>query len=122
MFYLLNSQPNFFDELFDDFFSPVTTKYQKNSNVEKTEKEFILKISLPGFKKEEIQISTENNILRITAKRNKKINWLKEEYEQSYTLENNIEIEKITAKLEDGILTITLPFKEKAKPNTIIIQ
>ncbi|MCK9442438.1 MAG: Hsp20/alpha crystallin family protein, partial [Methanothrix sp.] len=103
-------------------FNPITTKQQKNTNVEKNEKEFTLTISLPGFKKEEIQISTDNSILKINAKRTKKIGWLQEEYNQSYNLENNIDIEKITAKLEDGILNITLPLKEQPKPNTIKIQ
>lgn len=122
MFYLLNSQSNFFNDIFYDFFNPITTKQQKNTNVEKNEKEFTLTISLPGFKKEEIQISTDNSILKINAKRTKKIGWLQEEYNQSYDLENNIDIEKITAKLEDGILNITLPLKEQPKPNTIKIQ
>ena len=54
MFYLLNSQSNFFNDIFYDFFNPITTKQQKNTNVEKNEKEFTLTISLPGFKKEEI--------------------------------------------------------------------
>jgi len=122
MFYLLNSQSNFFNDIFYDFFNPITTKQQKNTNVEKNEKEFTLTISLPGFKKEEIQISTDNSVLKINAKRTKKIGWLQEEYNQSYNLENNIDIEKITAKLEDGILNITLPLKEQPKPNTIKIQ
>jgi HSP20 family protein len=122
MFYLLNSQSNFFNDIFYDFFNPITTKQQKNTNVEKNEKEFTLTISLPGFKKEEIQISTDNSVLKINAKRTKKIGWLQEEYNQSYDLENNIDIEKITAKLEDGILNITLPLKEQPKPNTIKIQ
>jgi HSP20 family protein len=122
MFYLLNSNRNSFNNLFDDFFDFSIPKTEKHSNVEKTENEFILTTTLPGFKKEEIQISTENNILKISAKCNKKLNWLKEEYNQSYSLEDNIDTEKISAKLEDGILIITLPIKEKVKPKTINIQ
>ena len=119
MLYSINFN-NSFDELFGNFFNFDTPKARKNAAVEKTEKEFILTTELPGFKKEDVKISTENNILKITAKRNRLIK--QEEYEKSYSLEDSIDIEKITAKLEDGILTIKLPFKEKAKPNVITIQ
>jgi HSP20 family protein len=126
MFYILNSNQNYFNDLFEGFENIFNSKTQKDSNkndsVEKSDKEFILSVALPGFKKEEVQISTENNMLKIYAKRNKKIGWLQEEFKNSYQLEDNIDIEKITAKLEDGILSITLPFKEKTKPNIITIQ
>ena len=126
MFYLFNSNKQYVNDIFESFENLFNSKPQNYSNkkdaVEKSEKEFTLTIALPGFKKEEIQISTENNILKVYAKRNKKIDWLQEEFSNSYQLEDNIDIEKITAKLEDGILNITLPFKEKTKPNTIIIQ
>jgi len=47
---------------------------------------------------------------------------LNKEYKQSYSINNSIDTNNINAKLEDGILTITLPLKEQAKPKTITIQ
>lgn len=126
MFYLFNSNKQYVNDIFESFENLFNSKPQNYSNkkdaVEKSEKEFTLTIALPGFKKEEIQISTENNILKVYAKRNKKIDWLQEEFSNSYQLEDNIDTQKITAKLEDGILSIIFPFKEKTKPNTITIQ
>lgn len=126
MFYLFNSNKQYVNDIFESFENLFNSKQQnysnKNDAVEKSEKEFTLTIALPGFKKEEVQISTENNILKVYAKRNKKIDWLKEEFSNSYQLEDNIDTEKITAKLEDGVLSIVLPFKEKTKLNTITIQ
>lgn len=126
MLYLFNSNRQFINDVFENFENLFNSKTQNYSNkketVEKSEKEFTLTIALPGFKKEDIQISTENNILKVYAKRNKKIDWLQEEFSNSYQLEDNIDTQKITAKLEDGILSIALPFKEKTKPNIITIQ
>jgi HSP20 family protein len=116
-----NYSNSLFNDLFSDSFFTQTTK-SKTANIEKNEKEFLLTTALPGFSKEEVQVSVENDTLKIIAKSNKKQYWNKQEYNQSYILENNIDTNNIVAKLENGLLTILLPIKEQAKLKTISIE
>ena len=89
------------------------------------ENEICLELELPGIKKEEVDISYVNGELTIEAKRTTRKTEEKSEYEysefenvsfyRSFTLEDNIEEDKIQAKLENGILQVKLPLKVSPK-------
>ena len=86
---------------------------------------------LPGFKKEDVDITLENQTLTIAAQRNeekkeegKKGEWLLRErrYNQflrSFTLPPTVSEQKVDAKLNNGVLTITLDKREETKPRKI---
>jgi HSP20 family molecular chaperone IbpA len=87
---------------------------------------------LPGFKKEDVNVTLENQTLNITAERRedrkegeqKKGDWLLRErrynrYQRSFSLPNNVNDQKVDAKLQDGVLTITLDKREESKPRKI---
>jgi HSP20 family protein len=87
---------------------------------------------LPGFKKEDVDITLENQTLTIQAQRReekkedggKKGDWLLRErrYSQflrSFTLPPTVSEQKVDAKLHDGVLTITLDKREETKPRKI---
>jgi HSP20 family protein len=87
---------------------------------------------LPGFKKEDVDITLENQTLTIAAQRteekkeeaNKKGEWLLRErrYNQflrSFTLPPTVSDQKVDAKLTNGVLTITLDKREETKPRKI---
>jgi len=91
--------------------------------VKQTDKEVIVQIPLPGFKKDEIDLRVTENAIYVKAQK-KHIEKEKSEFaffasaeeskvENTYRLPTEIIPEKVRAKLEDGILTIIAP---KAKP------
>ena len=95
----------------------------RRERLEEKEDGWVLEISLPGFKKEDVEVKTENSVLEIHGKTTR---WDKVDYNKIYTLPDEVDQKKISAKMEDGILEITLPkYKEeekKEKTNLIEIQ
>src|SRR5690606_11818256 len=88
---------------------------------------------LPGFRKEDVDITLENQTLTITAERKeekddqKKGDLLLHErrysrFERSFTLPPTVDESKCDAKLADGVLTITLDKREESKPRKISVQ
>ena len=88
---------------------------------------------LPGFKKEEVDITLENQTLTISAERNGERkngsqggDWLLNErryarFLRSFTLPPTVDESKVDAKLADGVLTITLNKREETKPRKITV-
>jgi HSP20 family protein len=91
-----------------------------------------VKAELPGMKKEEIDVSLENGVLSISGerKRDKKFEsseTCREErfvgrFQRSVTLPAAVEAGKVKAQYKDGVLTVTLPKTEEAKPKQINVS
>lgn len=89
-----------------------------------------VEVDLPGFKKDEVDITLENQTLTIQAehkqenKEEKKGDWLLNErryarFIRSFTLPPTVDDQKVNAKLSDGVLTILLNKREETKPRKI---
>jgi HSP20 family protein len=88
---------------------------------------------LPGFKKDDVDITLENQTLTIAAERNNveeqkndKADWLLHErsytrFLRSFTLPPTVNESTVNAKLQDGVLTITLNKREESKPKKITV-
>jgi len=112
--------------IFDNF-SAVSDNYDFNqpnvpAKVVKNENNVTILIKAPGFKKDDISISIQNGAVIIKGKRDSKEKWLEEEFEKSFKLPEKIKENKISAKLENGILTVTLPYAEESKPIAVEIK
>ncbi len=131
-----NSLWNFdsmFDSFFEDsFFPSFGTAYTGlNVDIKEEENEFQIIAEVPGLKKEEIKVNIENDLLTIAIEKREESNHEKDNYirkerkainmKRSFRLENVIS-EEIAAKLEDGILTLTLPKQEPVKPKAKEIE
>ncbi len=102
--------PSFFDE---------TPDYMK-TDIAETEKEYRVKVDMPGFNKKDIHISYNNDVLTITGHRDtfsdesdKEGNILHSErsygqLSRQYRLPD-VDIDKVNAKYNDGVLILTLP-------------
>jgi HSP20 family molecular chaperone IbpA len=77
---------------------------------------FSLEIEMPRFKKENINISTENDVLHISAEQDS----LK--FYHSVSITSEIDPNSISAKLDHGVLYITATKAESAKPKKIAIE
>jgi HSP20 family protein len=92
---------------------------------------FYVEAELPGFKKEEVDITLEDQTLTISAERrseskDKKGDVLLNErrysrFLRSFTLPPTVDEQTVNAKLADGVLTITLNKREETKPRKITV-
>jgi len=90
----------------------------------------IVQLEMPGVQKGDVEIGTEGKTLTIRGKRQQATEsgtWLVRErrrgdFERVYTVDPSIDLEKASAELSNGVLTVTLPLKEAAKPRKIDIR
>jgi len=124
--------------MFDDFFNRFLDEEIDNNfkamamDIMEKEKEFELMANLPGFKKEDVKISVHDNQLQIEAvcngkKEDKKGTMYRcERYSGSYRrtlyLPDNADVSKIQAKMEDGVLKLSIPKKEETPKKEIVID
>ena len=114
---------NFFDDNFFD--TDLMTRFNGTApavNVKETDKEYTMEIASPGLKKEFVRVDLDDEGNLNVALENKmehkeekkKEHYLRREfaysnYQQSYVLPEDVDREKISAKVNDGVLTIELP-------------
>ena len=123
-----------FDDFFgDDFFNKKETGLMKSDIKERKDK-YIIEMDLPGYEKENINISLKDGYLSITAKVNKEKDESKEEKfvrkerfygecSRSFYVGDNIKHEDIDAEFKNGILKIDIPKKdEKIEKETKYIE
>lgn len=81
------------------------------------------RFELPGFKKDELNVQLENSVLTVSVERKgKKDDDESLSFERSVTLPEGVESDKVAAKYEDGVLTVTLPKTPERKPKLIEIK
>src|SRR6266699_3834624 len=98
-------------------------------DVYETEHELVVKADLPEVDPKDLDIRVENNILTIRGERKFEKNVNQENYlrveraygsfARSFTLANTVNAEAIKADYQNGVLTLTIPKKEEAKPKQI---
>jgi HSP20 family protein len=101
-------------------------------DLEETGSEYLLKADLPDVKKEDVKVSVENGILAVEGERRME----KEEkgrkfhrIERSYgkfvrrmAVPTDVDTQKVTASVKDGVLNVYLPKSAAAKPRTVDIK
>lgn len=129
----LTTLPKTIDRMFDDFFTNDFTQIkQPKMDIHKTENEYHITVELPGYEQKDIQVNVENNNLKITGEiKNEEVKNRKtihkeiqtyQKFERNVSLSNQIDVEKISANLSAGVLNLTLPLQEVAKPKQIEIK
>jgi HSP20 family protein len=125
------------DRLFDDAFTrplnlrdggwsaPAVDMYQ-------TDDEVVVKVALPGFKADEVQIQVTGDVLSLRGEmkheeEQEDKSWHIREhrwssFERSIALPTEVRADRANADFENGILTITLPKAEEVKPKTISVK
>ena len=94
--------------------------------------EYLVKVELPGVNKDEVKLTLENNILTIRGEKKQEKETKKENYhrversygsfQRSFTLPAAVKSDKIDASYKDGILKVSLPKAEEAKPKQIEVK
>ena len=121
-----NSLRHFFDDHFWD------AGLSMNSglipvNVRELDNRYEMDVIAPGIRKEDFNLNIEGNLLTISYdhkeqndEQNEKVGWSRNEYMQrsfsrSFTVDDTVDINNITANYDNGILRLSLPKTEKAK-------
>ncbi|HEU0087447.1 MAG TPA: Hsp20/alpha crystallin family protein [Pseudonocardiaceae bacterium] len=99
------------------------------ADVSETEDSYVVEVEVPGVRREDIAIEAVGNELTITGefREKEKVGWLRSRtrrtghFEHRTVLPRDVDPEKITAELAQGVLTVTVPKTEAAKPRRIEI-
>ena len=126
------------DRFFNDFWSwaPVADRrgFGENLrvNIVENEDNYTLTAEVPGMKEKDIDLEVKDGLM--TLKGHVEESQEKEEthyrmrefsrrsFERSFRIGEGVDLDKISAKLENGILTVALPKKEEAKPRTVKVE
>jgi HSP20 family protein len=131
------------DRLFDSFFTGVPDfpaasnldfvgRFAPRVDISEGEKEVEVTCDLPGINKDDVNIRFDNNVLHIEAetkhedeRKDKNYHVVERSrgvFERHIPMNTEIEEDKIEAKMDNGVLTITLPKSEEAKDKTRKIE
>ena len=85
------------------------------------EEAYYVQAELPGVNKKDVHIEMDNAVLEIRARRSLEEEGNKREisFSRRITVGDDINVDRVKARLEDGILTVTLPKSEARKPKAI---
>ena len=111
--------------------SDSTSVWSPTADIYETDNDLILQADLPGIDPKQIDVRVENNMLTIRGERCfepkvKQENFHRVErsygtFSRSFTLNTAVDSEKVQANYKNGVLSITLPKAEQAKPKRIQI-
>ena len=125
------------NRFFDDTtwgFNNVTRSVHVPVNIRQTDTAYELEVVAPGLKKEDLKMNVNGNVLTISYEHkeeaqqdNKSEGWLRTEYKlqsfsRSFTIDETVDVNKISAEYTDGILYVTLHKKEEAQRMTRVIE
>jgi HSP20 family protein len=121
--------------LFEDAFTRVLTEPQANRpwsptvDIYETENELVLKADLPDVDLKDIDVRVENQTLTVSGERKfekedagrgyHRIERNYGRFTRSFAVPNSFDTENIGAEYKNGVLSVTLPKKETAKPRQI---
>jgi HSP20 family molecular chaperone IbpA len=104
--------------------------YLPYADIYETDEALAVVMEMPGVEKKDLDVGLENDVLRVDGRidfsKYKDMEPVYAEYnvghyERSFTLGSAVDQEKISANLEDGVLTLTLPKAKHAQPRKIAI-
>ena len=123
-----------FNNLIGDFYPQIPSLFKDDFrqaipvNVKERQTEYVLEIIAPGFEKEDFEVSLDKNLLTVSGSKKEIGNkegekLVRNEYEfkafkRSFTLDEKIAAESISAQYVNGVLSLNLPKREEVKPQT----
>jgi len=123
-----------FEDTLNRFFNeaPAARPWTPAVDIVETKDELILTADVPGMKMEDIEIKIEDSTLSLTGKREfqkveekggyHRIERSYGTFQRAFSLPETVDTEQVAAQYEHGVLRVTLPKKEVAKPKTIKVS
>ncbi|MEP6710793.1 MAG: Hsp20/alpha crystallin family protein [Ferruginibacter sp.] len=119
------------NDLFNEFPTAVSKTFREDVlhfppvNITNKEAAYSIELAAPGFEKPDFNVKLDNNILTISTEKKEKETeqgqkvirreFSTKSFKRSFTIDDKIDTENISAKYENGILTLELPKKEIEK-------
>ena len=130
-----------FDDLFSNTFSSfpsffdtdeMARNWSPSVDIVENDKAIVVKADLPGLKKEDFDVSVKDGILTLSGERKSestskengicRMERFSGKFTRSFQLPNTLNESKITASYTDGVLEVTVPKAETAKPRSIKVK
>lgn len=120
------------DSLVRPVVPPAVEAWCPTCDVRETEADYIVRAELPGVSREDVKINMVNNTLVLRGEKKQeeeeqKGNWHHVErtygsFERVFALPSAVALDKITARFKDGVLEISVPKADEARPREIKIE
>ena len=108
---------NLLNDLFDDSFAiKKINQMHYSGDIVHDDSGATIKLKVPGFNKKSIDISVDSETLTIEGKTDD------DSFTKRYTIDNKFNIDSIDAKVVDGLLTLSVPYKAEVKPRKIKVS
>jgi HSP20 family protein len=134
------AKPGFMPTVFEDFFKPwsqwldggglISKIYTAPAvNITANPNHYTVSLAAPGLKKEDFRIEVEDNMITISSEKEEKKEDKEEKYSRkeysyssfsrSFSLPEDVKMEAIEVRYEDGVLRINIPRKEDARKSAV---
>lgn len=136
---MLGMQPGF-NRIFESFFrgdasepfDMLRSTWAPSVDIAERDEDYLVKVELPGVNKDDVKITLQDNVLTIRGEKHQENESKDSRYhrvertyggfQRSFVLPSAVKSEKIDASYKDGILTVSLPKAEEAKPKQIEVK
>ena len=114
----LNNEIDTFDNIIDQYFTDLSidprfssVNVNTTSHYNENDKEYYLTMDVPGMSKDDIDIAFDNNRLKVSGQRqsDKYNSYEYGKMERSFNIPSNVQSDKISAKIDNGVLNVLLP-------------
>ena len=125
---------NEFDRLLGRPDTGITGAWSPVVDVRETTDGLVLQAELPGITPEDVEVSVENGVITISGEKKQEVEEGKEgsdshlierrygRFERRFSLPRSVDANKVTANFEHGVLTVSMPKAETAKPRRIEVK
>jgi len=117
---------------FDKLANEAEGTWHPSVDISENENAFVLKAELPGVNREDINIDINHKTLTLKGEKKfeektEKENYVRVErsygsFSRTFALSDKVDTENVKASYKDGVLEVTLPKKEEAKPKEIKVE
>jgi HSP20 family protein len=116
------------DRLFNDFMKPLRADFDFYPRVDayETDDKVVLELEIPGVQKDELKITVEDGVLKISGEKKTERDEKGRNYriversfgkfERAFIIPDYVDVQKISAKYNNGVLTLEMPKKKEEKP------
>jgi HSP20 family protein len=134
---LVRWEPVTMNRLFNNFFDTPTgaaspsRRWVPAMDLAETQDAYVLRADLPGLSPEDVKIELENRVLTVSGERkaeqrSEESGWMRIErsfgaFRRALTVPAGVDAAAITAAFDNGVLTVTVPKPEQAKPRRVEI-
>lgn len=122
------------DRLLSDFFrggnGSTLGAFAPATDLRETEDEYVVEMELAGFRRDDVEVSLEDNTLTIRGRREAETEdetYRRREratgrFERSFRLPRSVDVEDVEARMENGLLKVRVPKAEEARSRTIEVE